>query len=159
MKKTLFVLSIAALVFASCDKNGENGKLKPLDATLEFEVPSVELVYGEPATISAVAVTEATLDKVVLKAVKKSGEAYEAVGEEQPAGSTELEIKAEFFADSKEMTDIELTLVAGKQSKSFYLPASVTGEPQGTAWINDAVTLYPDNKVAHNVNDNVTYPV
>ena len=45
MKKTLFVLSIAALVFASCDKNGENGKLKPLDATLEFEVPSVELVY------------------------------------------------------------------------------------------------------------------
>lgn len=159
MKKTLFVLSIAALVFASCDKNGENGKLKPLDATLEFEVPSVELVYGEPATISAVAVTEATLDKVVLKAVKKSGETYEAVGEEQPAGSTELEIKAEFFADSKEMTDIELTLVAGKQSKSFYLPASVTGEPQGTAWINDAVTLYPDNKVAHNVNDNVTYPV
>ena len=48
MKKTLFVLSIAALVFASCDKNGENGKLKPLDATLEFEVPSVELVRQFP---------------------------------------------------------------------------------------------------------------
>ena len=159
MKKSLVILSVAALAFVGCNKNGGNDKIKPLDATLEFKDASVELVYGEPTTIEATAVTEATLDRIVLKAVKKSGETYEAIGEEQAYEQKGLEISAEFFADSKEMTDVELTLISGQQSKAFYLPAKVSGELQGTAWINDAVTLYADNKVAHNVNDNVTYPV
>ena len=159
MKRTLFILSVAALAFVGCNKESGKDQVKPLDATLEFKDASLKLVYGEPVTVEATAITEATIEKVVLKAVKKSGETYEAVGEDQAYEQKGLEIAAEFFADSQEMTDVELTLISGKQQKSFYLPATVTGEPKGTAWINDAVVLYADNKVAHNVNDNVTYPV
>ena len=159
MKRTLFILSVAALAFVGCNKENGKDQVKPLDATLEFKYATLELVYGEPVTVEATAVTEATIEKVVLKAVKKSGETYEAVGEDQAYEPKGLEIAAEFVADSQEMTDVELTLISGKQQKSFYLPATVTGEPKGTVWINDAVVLYADNKVAHNVNDNVTYPV
>ncbi len=159
MKKSLFILSIAALAFVGCNKENGKDQVKPLDATLEFVEPSIELTYGEPSTIEATVVTKSTLDAVVLRAVKKTGEAYEVVGEDQNYVPEGLEIAAEFFADSQEMTDVEVTLYAGKQSKSFYLPATVSGEPCGTAWINDAVVLYADNKVAHNVNDNVTYPL
>lgn len=158
MKKTFFALSFAALLFAGCNPDG-NDKIKPLDASFTFAEESVELVYGTPAVISGTAVTAASLDEVVLTAVKQVGQGYEAVGEAQHSKADGLEIAAEFFADAKDLTAVELTLVSGKQSKSFYLPATVSGEALGTAWTNDAMVLYADNKVAHNLNDNVTYPV
>ena len=162
MKKSLFYLSLAALLFVGCNKNaGEDNTVKPLDVTLEFAQESLELVYGEPTTVEATAVTEAAIDKVVVKAVKKVDETtYEAVGEEQAFAQEGLAISVEIFADAQDATDLELVLFAAeKKSNPFYLPVTVTGEPKGTAWVNDAVVLYADNKVAHNVNDNVTYPV
>lgn len=158
MKKSFLALSFAALLFAGCNPDG-NDKIKPLDASFTFAEESVELVYGTPAVISGTAVTAALLDEVVLTAVKQVGQGYEAVGEAQHSNADGLEIAAEFFADAKDLTAVELTLVSGKQSKSFYLPATVSGEALGTAWTNDAMVLYADNKVAHNLNDNVTYPV
>ena len=162
MKKSLFYLSIAALLFVGCNKNaGEDNTVKPLDVTLEFAQESLELVYGEPTTVEATAVTEAAIDKVVVKAVKKVDETtYEAVGEEQAFAQEGLAVSVQVFADAQDATDLEVVLFAAeKKSNPFYLPVTVTGEPKGTAWVNDAVVLYADNKVAHNVNDNVTYPV
>ena len=157
MKKSLLAIPFALLAIASCNKENGSGP-KKLEATLEFAKPSVELVYGESSIIEATAVTDAVLDRIVLQAVKKNGKTYVAVGEAQEFKQEGLEIKAEYFADSKETTDIELTLWSGKSCKAFYLPATVTGEMPGTVWINTAVTLYADNKVAHNVNDPETYP-
>ena len=162
MKKSLFYLSLAALLFVGCNKNaGEDNTVKPLDVTLEFAQESLELVYGEPTTVEATAVTEAAIDKVVVKAVKKVDETtYEAVGEEQAFAQEGLAVSVQVFADAQDATDLEVVLFAAeKKSNPFYLPVTVTGEPKGTAWVNDAVVLYADNKVAHNVNDNVTYPV
>ena len=158
MKKSLFAIPFAVLALAACNKDKGSGP-EELNVTLEFAVPTVEMTYGEPAIIKATAVTDATLDRVVLQAVKKNGEIIEAVGEAQECKQEGLEINAEFFADSKEATDIELTLWAGKKCKAFYLPITVTGEMPGTVWINDAVTLYADKKVAHNVNDPENFPV
>ena len=162
MKKSLFYLSLAALLFVGCNKNaGEDNTVKPLDVTLEFAQESLELVYGEPTTVEATAVTEAAIDKVVVKAVKKVDETtYEAVGEEQAFAQEGLAVSVQVFADAQDATDLEVVLFAAeKKSNPFYLPVTVTGEPKGTAWVNDAVVLYADNKVAHNVNDKVTYPV
>lgn len=162
MKKSLLILSLAALVMVGCNKNpGEDNTVKPLDVTLEFAQESLDLVYGEPTVVEATAVTEAVLDKVVVKAVKKVDETtYEAVGEEQVFAQEGLAVSVEIFADAQDATDLELVLYAAeKQSNPFYLPVAVTGEPKGTAWVNDAVVLYADNKVAHNVNDPVTYPL
>ena len=46
MKKSLVILSVAALAFVGCNKNGGNDTIKPIDATLGFNDASVELVYG-----------------------------------------------------------------------------------------------------------------
>ena len=92
MKRTLFILSVAALAFVGCNKENGKDQVKPLDATREFKDATLELVYGEPVTVEATAVTEATIEKVVLKAVKKSGETYEAVGEDQAYEPKGLEI-------------------------------------------------------------------
>lgn len=53
MKKTLFALAAMALALVSCKKDGGDDTVKPLEANLTFAKASVELVYGEPATIAA----------------------------------------------------------------------------------------------------------
>ena len=161
MKKTLFALAAMALVAVSCNKNGgDDTKVTPLDATFTLTTELTEaLPYGQPTTLEGTAVTTATLDSYVLTAVKKVGEAYEAVGEAQAFKAAGNEMAVEFFADSKAMTDIEVALKAGNKEAKFYFPATVTGEAWATAWSNDAVVFYADNKVAHNVNDNVNYPL
>lgn len=141
MKKTLFALAAMAFSFVACTEKGGEEQTKPLDATFTFAQESVELAYGEPATILGTAVTDAALTQVVLTAVKAEGEGYTAVGEPQASTQNGLEVAAEFFADSKDMTAIELKLVAGKQEKAFYLPATASGELKGTIWMNDAVTF------------------
>lgn len=161
MKKTLFALAAMALVAVSCNKNGgDDSKVAPLDATFTLSTVLTDaLPYGQPTTLEGTAVTAATLDSYTLTAVKKSGETYTAVGEAQVFEATGNEMSVLFFADSKEMTDIELTLKSGKQEAKFYFPATVEGDAWATAWSNEAVAFYPDNKVAHNVNDNVNYPL
>ena len=160
MKKIFFVLAAAALVAVSCNKdNGDDNKVKPLDATLELTTSVAELPYGEPAEILGTVTTTATLDSFTLTAVQKVGEEYSAVGEAQVFAAEGNDMKVEYFADSKDMTDLEVVLKAGAQEAKFYFSATAVGEANGTAWVNDAVTLVPDNKVAHNVNDNVSYPV
>ena len=160
MKKTIFALAALALVFVSCNKDGGDDKVKPLDATLTFAQESVELVYGEPTVIAGTIQTSATVSQAVLTGVKGQDEAsYVAVGEAQTVDVSGLELAAEFFADSKEMTAVEVKLVAGKQEKIFYLPATVSGEAKGTVWMNDAVTFAAAPMVPTHENDPDNYPV
>ena len=160
MKKTLFALAAMALALVSCKKDGGDDTVIPLEANLTFAKASVELVYGEPATIAATVETAATVEQVILTGVKAQDAAtYVAVGEAQTAQLENLELAAEFYADTKEMTAIEVKLVAGKQEKAFYLPATVTGELKGTVWTNDAVTFKAAPIVATYENDKESYPV
>lgn len=160
MKKSFFALAALAVAFVSCNGDGaDDNTVKPLDASLTFAESSVELVYGEPATIAGTIQTTAKLDQAILTGVKAQGESYVAVGEAQSAALTGLELAVEFFADTKDMTAIEVKLVAGKQEKAFYLPAKVTGELKGTVWTNDAVTFQAAPMVATYENDPDNYPV
>ena len=161
MKKTLFALAAMALIAVSCNKDGgDDTKVVPLDATFTLTTELTEaLPYGQPTTLEGTAVTTATLDSYVLTAVKKSGEAYVAVGEAQAFKAAGNEMSVEFFADSKEMTDIEVALKAGNQEAKFYFPATAAGELKGTFWMNDAVMMAATPKVGTNENDPETYPV
>ena len=160
MKKTLFAFAAMALVAVSCNKNGGDDKVLPLDATFTLTTELDEaLPYGQPTPLEGTAVTTATLDSYTLTAVKKSGETYTAVGEAQVFEATGNEMSVLFFADSKEMTDIEVTLKAGNQEAKFYFPATAEGELLGTFWMNDAVMMAATPKVGTNENDPETYPV
>ena len=161
MKKTLFALAAMALVAVSCNKEGgDDTKVTPLDAKFTLTTELTEaLPYGQPTTLQGTAVTTATLDSYVLTAVKKSGEEYVAVGEAQAFKAAGNEMSVEFFADSKEMTDIEVALKAGNQEAKFYFPATAAGELKGTFWMNDAVMMATTPKVGTHENDPETYPL
>ena len=160
MKKILFALAAAALVAVSCNKDGgDENTGKPLEATLELTTEVAELPYGQPAEILGTVTTAATLESYTLTAVKKVGEEYTAVGEAQTFAAEGNEMKVEFFADSKEMTDLEVVLKAGAQEAKFYFPATAVGELKGTFWMNDAVMMAATPKVGTNDNDPETYPV
>ena len=161
MKKTLFALAAMALVAVSCNKNGgDDSKVAPLDATFTLSTVLTDaLPYGQPTTLEGTAVTAATLDSYTLTAVKKTGETYVAVGEAQAFKAAGNEMSVEFFADSKEMTDIEVALKAGNQEAKFYFAATAAGELKGTFWMNDAVMMAATPKVGTNENDPETYPV
>ena len=161
MKKTLFALAAMALVAVSCNKEGgDDTTTTPLDATFTLTTELTEaLPYGQPTTLEGTAVTNATLDSYVLTAVKKVGEAYEAVGEAQAFAAAGNAMSVQFFADSKEMTDIEVALKAGNKEAKFYFPATAAGELKGTFWMNDAVMMAATPKVGTNENDPETYPV
>ena len=160
MKKIFFALAAAALVAVSCNKDGgDDNKVKPLEATLELTTSVAELPYGQPTEILGTVTTAATLDSYTLTAVQKAGEAYTAVGEAQVFAAAGNEMKVEFFADSKDMTDIEVVLKAGAQEAKFYFPATAVGELKGTFWMNDAVMMAATPKVGTNDNDPDTYPV
>ena len=160
MKKTLFALAAMALVAVSCNKNGGDDKVLPLDATFTLSTVLTDaLPYGQPTTLEGTAVTAATLDSYTLTAVKKTGETYVAVGEAQAFKAAGNEMSVEFFADSKEMTDIEVALKAGNQEAKFYFAATAAGELKGTFWMNDAVMMAATPKVGTNENDPETYPV
>lgn len=160
MKKILFALAAAALVAVSCNKDGgDENTVKPLEATLELTTEVAELPYGQPAEILGTVTTAATLESYTLTAVKKVGEEYTAVGEAQTFAAEGNEMKVEFFADSKEMTDLEVVLKAGAQEAKFYFPATAVGELKGTFWMNDAVMMAATPKVGTNDNDPEAYPV
>lgn len=160
MKKIFFVLAAAALVAVSCNKdNGDDNKVKPLEATLELTTSVAELPYGEPAEILGTVTTTATLDSFTLTAVQKVGEEYSAVGEAQVFAAEGNDMKVEYFADSKDMTDLEVVLKAGAQEAKFYFSATAVGELKGTFWMNDAVMMAATPKVGTNDNDPETYPV
>ena len=160
MKKTLFAVAAMALLAVSCNKDGDKDQVKPLEATFTLTTELSEaLPYGQPTVLSGTAVTAATLDSYTLTAVKKSGEAYVAVGEAQVFAATGNEMSVDFFADSKEMTDIEVVLAAGTQQAKFYFPATAAGELKGTFWMNDAVMMAATPKLGTNDNDPETYPV
>ena len=82
-----------------------------------------------------------------------------AVGEAQTFAAEGNEMKVEYFADSKDMTDLEVVLKAGAQEAKFYFPATAVGELKGTFWMNDAVMMAATPKVGTNANDPDTYPV
>ena len=160
MKKIFFALAAAALFAVSCNKDGgDENTVKPLEATLELTTEVAELPYGQPAEILGTVTTAATLESYTLTAVKKVGEEYTAVGEAQTFAAEGNEMKVEFFADSKEMTDLEVVLKAGAQEAKFYFPATAVGELKGTFWMNDAVMMAATPKVGTNDNDPDTYPV
>ena len=159
MKKIFFALAAAALVAVSCNKEGGDDKVKPLEATLELTTSVAELPYGEPAEILGTVTTTATLDSFTLTAVQKVGEEYSAVGEAQVFAAEGNDMKVEYFADSKDMTDLEVVLKAGAQEAKFYFSATAVGELKGTFWMNDAVMMAATPKVGTNDNDPDTYPV
>ena len=160
MKKIFFALAAAALVAVSCNKEGgDDNKVKPLEATLELTTSVAELPYGEPAEILGTVTTAATLDSFTLTAVQKVGEEYSAVGEAQVFAAEGNDMKVEYFADSKDMTDLEVVLKAGAQEAKFYFSATAVGELKGTFWMNDAVMMAATPKVGTNDNDPDTYPV
>ena len=160
MKKIFFALAAAALVAVSCNKEGgDDNKVKPLEATLELTTSVAELPYGEPAEILGTVTTTATLDSFTLTAVQKVGEEYSAVGEAQVFAAEGNDMKVEYFADSKDMTDLEVVLKAGAQEAKFYFSATAVGELKGTFWMNDAVMMAATPKVGTNDNDPETYPV
>ena len=160
MKKIFFALAAAALVAVSCNKEGgDDNKVKPLEATLELTTSVAELPYGEPAEILGTVTTTATLDSFTLTAVQKVGEEYSAVGEAQVFAAEGNDMKVESFADSKDMTDLEVVLKAGAQEAKFYFSATAVGELKGTFWMNDAVMMAATPKVGTNDNDPETYPV
>lgn len=160
MKKIFFALAAAALVAVSCNKDsGDDNKVKPLEATLELTTSVAELPYGQPAEILGTVTTAATLESYTLTAVQKVGEEYTAVGEAQVFAAEGNDMKVEYFADSKDMTDLEIVLKAGAQEAKFYFPATAAGELKGTFWMNDAVMMAATPKVGTNDNDPDTYPV
>ena len=161
MKKIFFALAAAAMVAVSCNKDGgdDKNKVKPLEATLELTTSVAELPYGEPAEILGTVTTTATLDSFTLTAVQKVGEEYSAVGEAQVFAAEGNDMKVEYFADSKDMTDLEVVLKAGAQEAKFYFSATAVGELKGTFWMNDAVMMAATPKVGTNDNDPDTYPV
>lgn len=160
MKKIFFALAAAALVAVSCNKEGgDDNKVKPLEATLELTTSVAELPYGEPAEILGTVTTTATLDSFTLTAVQKVGDEYSAVGEAQVFAAEGNDMKVEYFADSKDMTDLEVVLKAGAQEAKFYFSATAVGELKGTFWMNDAVMMAATPKVGTNENDPDTYPV
>ena len=160
MKKIFFALAAAALIAVSCNKEGgDDNKVKPLEATLELTTSVAELPYGEPAEILGTVTTTATLDSFTLTAVQKVGEEYSAVGEAQVFAAEGNDMKVEYFADSKDMTDLEVVLKAGAQEAKFYFSATAVGELKGTFWMNDAVMMAATPKVGTNDNDPDTYPV
>lgn len=161
MKKILFALAAMAIVAVSCEKNPDEGgaTAKPLEATLELTTELAALPYGQPTEILGTITTEATLESYILTAVKKSGEEYVAVGEAQTYTATGNELKVEFFADSKDMTDIEVVLKAGSKEAKFYFPATAVGELLGTFWMNETAMMAATPKVGTNDNDPETYPV
>ena len=161
MKKTLFALAAMALFAVSCNnEGGDSTKETPLDATFTVSTDlTAALPYGAPTEICGTAVTEATLETYTLTAVKKAGEEYVAVGEAQEFAAEGNEMAVKFFADSKEMTDIEVVLTAGKKTAKFYFPATAAGELKGTFWMNDAAMMTATPKVGTHDNDPETYPV
>ena len=160
MKKIFFALAAAALFAVSCNKDGgDDNTVKPLEATLELTTSVAELPYGQPAEILGTVTTAATLESYTLTAVKKVGEEYSAVGEAQVFAAEGNDMKVEYFADSKDMTDLEVVLKAGVQEAKFYFPATAVGELRGTFWMNDAVMMAATPKVGTNDNDPDTYPV
>lgn len=161
MKKFLFSLAVISLAVISCKKTETtpDGPVS-LDATMELTTELGSLVYAEPVTVSATVTSASTIDGFTFTAVKKSGDTYQTVGEDQDYAASSNEISGEFFCDSKEMTDIMVTVKAGNAEKSFYFPVEgVTGDVKGDVWMNDAAILYADNKVATHENDPENYPV
>ena len=159
MKKSLFVIAAMALAFVACDKPGTGGNDKPLDANLTLTTELTEaLPYGQPTEISGTIETAEALETYTLTAVKKAGEEYVAVGEAQAFTATGNEMKVQFFADSKEMTDIEVVLAAGKKSAKFYFPATAAGELKGTVWMNPAVVFKAAPMIDTHDNNPEAYP-
>lgn len=159
MKKSLFVIAAMALAFVACDKPGTGGNDKPLDANLTLTTELTEaLPYGQPTEISGTIETAEALETYTLTAVKKAGEEYVAVGEAQEFTATGNEMKVQFFADSKEMTDIEVVLAAGKKSAKFYFPATAAGELKGTVWMNPAVVFKAAPMIDTHDNNPEAYP-
>lgn len=159
MKKSLFALAAMALAFVACDEMGTGGNEKPLEATFTLTAELTEaLPYGQPTEICGTAVTTEVLDTYVLTAVKKTGEEYTAVGEAQEFAATGNEMKVQFFADSKEMTDIEVVLAAGNKKAKFYFPATAAGELKGTVWMNPAVVFQAAPMIDTYENNPEAYP-
>ncbi len=159
MKKSIFALAAMAIAFVACDKTGTGGGDKPLDATFTLTTELAEpLAYGAPTEICGTAVTTETLDTYILTAVKKAGEEYVAVGEAQEFAATGNDLAVEFFADSKEMTDIEVVLAAGNKKAKFYFPATAVGELKGTVWMNPAVVFKAAPMIDTYENNPEAYP-
>lgn len=161
MRKYLLFFALAAVALVSCKKeNGEDsGVVKDLEATLSIETDLSALVYAEPVDIKGTAESSEAIDGCTLISVKKSGDTYTEVGESQSGTVDGKTVTAQFFVDSKEITDVKITLTAGNAARSFYFPVGeVTGELKGHVYINDVAQLMADNKVATHENDPETYP-
>lgn len=162
MKKYLFFFALAALAFASCKKTdveGDGGPARDLEATLTITNDLSNVVFAEPVDIAGTAESSEAIDGCTLVSVKKSGDTYTEVGESQTGNVDGKNITAQFFVDSKEITDIKVTLTAGNAARSFYFPVGeVTGELKGHVYYNETASLVANSKILNHENTPDTYP-
>ena len=152
---------LLAFTATSCKDDDNEGEPSTFDATITLSdaLPS-SLAYGEPISFKASVETQSTLTSCVLTGVKGAEGAYTPAGDPQTFQLDGNTIDVLFFPDSKEITAIEVKLLAGSQSYTAYYPVSdgVTGDSKGTVWMNETAALYADYKVATHDNDPETYP-
>ena len=168
MKKTLFLLAAVALSFVACSKDDSGSSntdsVKELTAEVNVRFTSDVLAYGQPNSLSVAVNSDEVIDKCSAIAVKKEGETYTEVGEVQTLELSEAKASvdqvfhAEYFADSKDMTDIAVTVNSGKLAKTVYFPVKVEGELPGTVWIDEKAFFTASPKVATHENNPDLYP-
>ncbi len=161
--KKIFLIAAAALIgFAACNKDDGGNKTKSFDATFELTSELGDLTYGEPVTVTGTVVTEASVDAVSFTGVDDEGN---AVGEEQKyengseASVSSTAIEGMFFPDTKDMTQLQVTLWSGNATASFTFPVtSVTGEMKGDVYINNSAAFTADVMEPNHQNSPELYP-
>ncbi len=148
MKKIFIIAAAAVFALAACNKdNGtdSSNEVQVLDATFTLSGEIGDLTYGEPVAVTGTLTSASPVDAVSFTGVKDDGT---AAGEEQKYEASGTEINGQFFPDSKDMTQLQVTLYSGNAQASFNFPVGkVTGEAKGDVYINNAAQFTADTVV------------
>lgn len=159
MKKIILVAAIAVFAFAACNKDNGNengGGNTVLEATFELSGEIGDLTYGEPVAVEGTLTSASPIDAVSFTGVDDEGN---AVGEEQKYEASGTEISGEFFPDTKDMTQLQVTLYSGDAKASFNFPTgTVTGDAKGDVYINNTAQFMADTLVFTHENSPELFP-
>lgn len=160
MKKILLFAAMAAFAFAACDKNNgedDGSTAAVLEATFDLTSELGDLTYGEPVTVTGTLTSASPIDGVSFTGVNDEGT---AVGEVQRYEAAGTEINGQFFPDTKDMTQLQVTLYSGNAQASFNFPVgTVTGEAKGDVYINNTAQFMADTMVFNHENRPDLFPV
>lgn len=159
MKKILLFAAMAAFAFAACDKNNgedDGSTAAVLEATFDLTSELGDLTYGEPVTVTGTLTSASPIDGVSFTGVNDEGT---AVGEVQRYEAAGTEINGQFFPDTKDMTQLQVTLYSGNAQASFNFPVgTVTGEAKGDVYINNTAQFMADTLVYTHENNPELFP-